>query len=278
MIRLKAGYRKIVVMNDDPNWMDGLNYAFIAALAGFFLSMAMLGCADADTTTVTSPDDQQPFASMNDAGILPEPHKPFVFHDEVVDEGPIVLANDVPFPYAKSNKERLAATVANSATVVPTLILSPASEALRPYLESSARRFSGRLNLNIIVADGGVRVKAWTEVIVHGSPVNAAAHYAGGPCRFQECNAPGRAWIDIELAMFEPEHINHIDQVLDHEIGHVLSSWGSAVHKDQHLPTGHIMQAIFTEMYAGDFKPWTQEDADFWCSASPCGIMSCANY
>lgn len=58
-----------------------------------------------------------------------------------------------------------------------------------------------------------------------------------------------------------------LPNLLDHEIGHVLSSWGSRPGFSLHLPnTGNIMSPVNRRE-----NQWTQDDIDLWCSAAPCG-------
>lgn len=145
----------------------------------------------------------------------------------------------------------------------PALVLSPTPE-LQEVVEDRAAFFRDLLGLPIEVRPGGILMQVTPMVYAHGNPVNAGAFYSH-ICRFDGCN--DKVHIDFESAMMTEPKRAHLVQVVEHEIGHVLSSWGSVLHVDQHLPTGNIMQATFTELA----EP-TSEDISFWCSASPCAF------
>lgn len=146
----------------------------------------------------------------------------------------------------------------------PELVISPSPE-LESYVRASVERFRARLELPVSIGQSGVPVTLEDQVTVKGKAVDGAASYSK-LCRFQAC--VGRARIRLSANLLTTKR-RFLENVIDHEIGHILSAWGTALKVSQHLPEeGHVMSS------ASGVGPWTAEDVFLWCSASPCGKES----
>lgn len=143
-----------------------------------------------------------------------------------------------------------------------TLVLSPSNELLGP-VRAAAARFAERLEIPMVVGEGGIPVTVQEGVYFKGKPYSALASYTH-KCTFADCNS--RVSIVIDRSMLTTKSYN-LAPVLDHEIGHVLSAWGHVKKVDMHV------QEEYHVMSAGVLRgvEWTQQDIDLWCSASPCG-------
>lgn len=143
-----------------------------------------------------------------------------------------------------------------------TFRISPDPE-LVGYTRDSARRFEDRLTLPVVLGEGGLRIVVQDEVWDGNKAVSAVAHYYR-QCVWTECESQA----EIRVARVNlTEQVEWLPNLLDHEIGHVLSAWGQVAKVPMHLPdTGNIMSPINRRE-----NRWTQADIDLWCSAAPCG-------
>lgn len=142
------------------------------------------------------------------------------------------------------------------------LCLSP-DPSLERWVRDSAGRFRDRLQIPVVLGEACLPIVVRKEVSYQGKLVSALARYSKGPCVWKDCEAS--AVIEVaEINLTEQQ--DWLPNLLDHEIGHVLSSWGSILKVPQHLPEEHIMAAINKRD-----NSWTQEDIDMWCSGAPCG-------
>lgn len=144
-----------------------------------------------------------------------------------------------------------------------SLCLFPDSGNAELFLgvRASAGRFAERLGIPVALCNDGVPVIVQKEVILNGKSYSALAHY-DRLCRFAECNTLAQIYVSEASVTTQLEWLPNM---LDHEIGHILSSWGTVLGVDQHLPPGHIMSVVNKRE-----NRWTQADIDLWCSASPC--------
>lgn len=149
----------------------------------------------------------------------------------------------------------------SSVDKVQALCLSPNSRLDR-YVRDSARRFRERLEIPIVFGEGCLPITVEEEIYYKGKPQSGIAHY-DSPCIWTECET--KAYIAINEASVTTQ-LEWLPNLLDHEIGHVLSAWGLVAQVAEHLPPGHIMSVSNKRE-----NQWTQEDIDLWCSASPCG-------
>lgn len=142
------------------------------------------------------------------------------------------------------------------------LVLSPSDELLGA-VRASVKRFAERLKIPVVVGEGGIPITVQDTVLYKGRAVTAMAYYSRY-CVFSDCNRV--ASIAVERALLN-DKIDWLAQMLDHEIGHILSAWGRIkkvnmhIAEDYHVMTAGVRRAV----------QWTQEDIDLWCSASPCG-------
>lgn len=159
--------------------------------------------------------------------------------------------------------DRTANQSVNSSVELQALCLSPSPELARP-VRAAVQRFAERLEIPMVVGEGCVPVTVRETVSYRGKPQSGLARYRGSrACVFDECNT--RASIQLESALLGPKaHV--LENVLDHEIGHILSAWGSVAGVNMHLPAGNLMAGTVSNT-----SIWTQADIDLWCGASPCG-------
>lgn len=214
------------------------------AIASLLLVMA----CGSDVTSYIVDDGAVVCGSESHVSWLPqsESYRQALPRDEDPDAGPTARAS---------------AEIAKSGPIPLVLTVSP---NLVPVVEAITDQLGTRLGLPIVIGEGGVSIYLKTGLQVGGVPVDGKASYKK-VCTFSGCN--GQATIGIESKLLEVDNPKHdyLYNVVLHEIGHVLSGWGIPLHVDQHLSQpGHVMSA------ASGLGYWTWEDAEFWCSGSPC--------
>lgn len=195
---------------------------------------------------------------------------------ETTETIPTVLSNPsvhLPPRYAAELPERStlppnppSATTSSTGKVVDPLCLSADGELVGP-VRASVQRFAERLEIPVVFAEGTVQgcvpVTTEKDLEYRGNRVSGRASYYSS-CRFETCNTSAFILIDEEHLYAKREWL---EEVVDHEIGHILSDWGQVARVNMHLRADyHVMSPT---LHRG--TQWTQEDIDLWCSASPCG-------
>lgn len=150
---------------------------------------------------------------------------------------------------------------------VRSLRLRVDDERLLPYVEVVASEYKERLGLSIVVAPDGIPVGVAPEVPFKGKLYDGLARYER-ICAFDECNSEHNVSIVIAEVMLGAKEWA-MEATMRHEIGHVVSGWGSALGVDMHAPDdGHVMSAAACR--GGICGTWQSLDYEMMCAGAPC--------
>ena len=216
--------------------------------AAVFTLLLATACGDTDVVYISEPS-----GDTNQADNVQLLQSEYISHRQNADTGAKKNANELRGPRDQN---------VDPSREVQALCFSHEARIFQ-YVRYSIRRFGESLEIPVVLGEGCLPITVQEVVQDQGKSVSGLAHYRR-LCQWTDCER----YADIRIAEINlTEQVEWLPNLLDHEIGHVLSSWGNALHVDQHVQEdGHIMSVLNKRT-----NHWTQEDIDLWCSASPCG-------
>lgn len=177
----------------------------------------------------------------------------------------VVVCADAVELAATQQKSAVAPQVAAPIELFEREMSADLDPRLLPFFQESSRRYDDRLGLRVASAAGGIPFTIEDEVVWRGQAVDAVAYY-DKLCVFDQCTAAiSRV---VFAAPLLDEKLWAMQQTMDHELGHIISGWGTAIGWPQHFKKpGHLLSPGCVDHVCA---PWTAEDAAMLCAGAPC--------
>lgn len=138
---------------------------------------------------------------------------------------------------------------------------------LLPYVNAAIEHYKRRLGVSIMVSEKGIPIRFAATL---GTPNHklAGESISDVTCSYDECNNQGddgRIWISETRSQ-------HIQHVIEHELGHTISAWGNCTTEQIN---GHINpDAPGDVMSTPSGSNWGPESVKLLCSCGACSQIN----